>query len=74
MGPTQVAAAFATVVVVFASLLMASAMAVSTAREAALRPLRMVGPAVKRWGGVVLAAVGVWFVVLAAAARPVLTG
>ncbi len=74
MGSAQVAGAFATVVLVFTALLVAAALAVSSSRAAALRPVRMVGPAVRRWSGVVLAAVGLWFVVLAVAPRPVLTG
>ncbi|MFQ5555170.1 MAG: hypothetical protein ACE5GC_07370 [Acidimicrobiia bacterium] len=57
---------------IFVVLLMAASVTVSVASDAALRPVRMTGAAVKRWGGVVLVAVGGWFILLAGLPTPVL--
>ncbi|MFQ5967929.1 MAG: hypothetical protein ACE5MI_10010 [Acidimicrobiia bacterium] len=72
MGATQTAAAFTATTIVFALLLVAASVVVSTASSEALRPVRMTGPAVKRWSGYVLLAVGAWFIVLAALPSPIL--
>lgn len=57
---------------VFAILLLAASVVVSTASVEALRPVRMTGHAVKRWSGFVLMAVGAWFVLLAVLPSPIL--
>lgn len=57
---------------VFSLLLVAGSLVVSSVQAEALRPVRMTGPAVRRWGGWVLVAVGVWFLVLAVLPRPLL--
>ncbi|HEY5579151.1 MAG TPA: hypothetical protein VIL12_05645 [Acidimicrobiia bacterium] len=62
----------ATAALVFVALLVAAATAVSTMSAAALKPLRMTGPAVRRWGGVVLLFVGGWFLLLAALPSPII--
>jgi hypothetical protein len=59
---------------VFSLLLVTGSLVVSAVQEKALRPVRMTGPAVRRWSGWVLMAVGVWFVVLAAVPSPILAG
>ncbi|HEX6301234.1 MAG TPA: hypothetical protein VF148_12275 [Acidimicrobiia bacterium] len=56
----------------FSLLLVAGSLVVSSVQAEALRPVRMTGPAVRRWGGWVLVAVGVWFLVLAVLPRPLL--
>ncbi len=58
--------AFAVTGVVLVLLLFAAAVAVSAARETVAERLRAGAPTVKRWGGHVLIAVGVWLVALAA--------
>lgn len=72
MGVEETLWAFATATIVFGLLLIAALSAVAVMTAAALRPIRMSGPAVKRWGGFVLIGVGTWFVVLAALPSPIL--
>lgn len=72
VGVTQTLWAFATTAIIFALLLVTASVVVSTATVEALRPVRMTGPAVKRWGGYVLLAVGVWFMFLAVIPGPIL--
>lgn len=57
---------------VFVLLVVSASVVVSIASAEALSPVRMTGPAVKRWSGYVLIAVGVWFVILAALPSPIL--
>lgn len=64
--------AFTTTIVVFAVLLVTASVVVSIVRLEALRPVRMTGPAVKRWSGYILLAVGVWFIILVVFSDPVL--
>lgn len=65
--------AFTTTALVFTSLLITASVVVSKARSEAIRPLRMAGPAVKRWSGHILVAVGAWFILLAALPCPIPT-
>jgi hypothetical protein len=67
-----VIAAFATAALVFATLLFAAAVVVSSVSSDALRPIRMTGTAVRRWSGYVLMGVGAWFIVLAIVPSPIL--
>ena len=64
--------AFATAALVFVALLLAASLVVSSVTAEVLRPMRMTGPAVRRWSGFVLVAVGIWFAVLAAVPSPIL--
>ena len=57
---------------VFGLLAVATSVVVSSVSTQALRPVRLTGPAVRRWAGFVLVAVGVWFVVLAALPHPII--
>ncbi len=57
---------------VFGGLLVLASIGVAVATGDALRPVRMVSPAVKRWSGYVLMAVGAWFVLLASLPSPVI--
>jgi cytochrome c biogenesis protein CcdA len=45
-------------------LLFALALALATAQDRTVRAMREGAPAVKRWGGRILIAVGVWFLAL----------
>ena len=72
VGTTQTVWAFTTTAVVFATLLITASVVVSTVSVEALRPVRMTGPAVKRWSGYVLLALGVWFILLAVLPSPIL--
>lgn len=74
IGPGPTAAALGTSAAVFVSLLVASAVFVSTATAGALKPVRMVGPAVRRWSGYVMLAVGLWLLALVLLPRPPLIG
>ena len=49
---------------------MAASVLVRTVTDDAMRPLRMTGPAVKRWSGYVMLIIGGWFIVLAALPSP----
>jgi hypothetical protein len=71
-GATRTAWAFGTAAVVFAGLLVLASVGVAVVTRDALRPVRMVSPAVKRWSGFVLVAVGGWFVILAVLPSPVI--
>lgn len=51
--------------VVIIALMFTAAFTVSRAQESTVERIQASAPAVKRWGGVVLIAVGVWFVTLA---------
>ncbi len=66
--------AFATTVIVFGLLLVASSVGVAVMSADMLKPIRMSGPVVKRWSGFVLIAVGTWFLVLAVLPSPILVG
>jgi len=57
---------------VFGGLLVIASVGVAAVTGDRLRPVRMVGPTVKRWGGSVLIAVGAWFVLLAALPSPLI--
>ncbi len=72
VGATQTAWALATTTIVFALLMITASVVVSTARDEALRPVRMTGPAVRRWSGYVLLVVGAWFILLAMAPDAIL--
>lgn len=45
--------------------LFTTALAVSQAQDTTVAALQATAPTVKRWGGIVLLGVGVWFVLLA---------
>ncbi len=72
VGATQTAWAFTTTTLVFSALLVTASVVVATISSEALQPVRMTGPAVKRWSGYVLLALGVWFVLLAVLPSPIL--
>lgn len=57
---------------VFVSLLVTASITIGAIGPARVRALRTVGPAVKRWSGSVLVAVGVWFLVLALLPDPII--
>ncbi len=65
IGAIETAVAMATVALVFVALLVTASILATVATDASLRSLRMAGPAVKRWSGFVLVAVGAWFIALA---------
>lgn len=64
--------AFAVAATIFVTLLVAASFTVSTVSSTTLKPLRMTGPSVKRFGGFVLLFVGVWFTVLAFLPSPII--
>ena len=72
IGAVQAAWAVATAAVVFIALLVAAAVTVTSISDAAMKSVRMAGPAVRSWGGFVLVAVGAWFVLLAALPSPII--
>ena len=72
VGAPQTIWAFITVAVVFAALLIAASLSVALVTTEKLRPIRMAGPTVRRWSGIVLLIVGAWFVVLATLPTPIL--
>jgi len=74
VNTAQTVWAFATVAMVFATLLVAASVTVATATTEVLRPIRMSGSTVKRWSGFVLLLVGAWFIVLATLPSPILGG
>jgi len=74
VGPSATVAAYTAAAAVFASLLIGASFTVTTVRSSALRPIKMAGPAVKRFSGFVLLAVGVWFTVLAFLPSPIIGG
>jgi cytochrome c biogenesis protein CcdA len=47
------------------ALLFAAAFGVARAEETTLERIEVQAPTVKRWGGTILIAVGIWFLVLA---------
>jgi thiosulfate reductase cytochrome b subunit len=51
--------------IVMVGLLFAAAFTVASAEEGTLERIKAQAPAVKRWAGWVLVAVGVWFIILA---------
>jgi hypothetical protein len=51
--------------VVLVALLFTAAFTVANAQQATVARVQAQAPAVKKWGGVVLVVVGVWFLVLA---------
>ena len=53
-------------------LLITASVVVSTTSTETLRPIRITGPAVKRWSGYMLIAVGAWFILLAILPSPLL--
>ena len=67
----EAVSAFATAAVVLVVLLVAASLVVSSMSTEAMRPVRMTGPAVRRWSGFVLLGVGGWFVLLAVLSKPV---
>ena len=58
--------AFVVAAAVLTLLMFALATALATAQEKTVDAMREGAPGVKRWGGRILVAVGLWFVVLAA--------
>ena len=64
--------AFTTTIAVFAVLLVSASVVATTVSREALQSIRMTGPAVKRWSGYVLLAVGAWFILLAVLSDPIL--
>lgn len=71
VGQAATVAAFGAAAVVFVVLLVAASLTVASISAATLLPVRMTGPAVKRWSGFVLVAVGAWFVVIAFLPSPI---
>jgi cytochrome c biogenesis protein CcdA len=57
--------AFAVAAAVLVVLLFALALAVAAAQERTVQVMKEGAPAVKRWGGRILVAVGIWLVALA---------
>ncbi|HZD74043.1 MAG TPA: hypothetical protein VE776_09205 [Actinomycetota bacterium] len=57
--------AFAVAAAVLVLLLFGLALALAAAQERTVQRLRQGAPAVKRWGGRILVAVGIWLVALA---------
>lgn len=72
MGIAATAASVSVAAAVFIALLILAAVTVAMTSAEWIRPARMVGGGVRRWSGYVLAAVGIWFLVLAALPSPVL--
>lgn len=72
IGAKQTFLAFATSAAIFVALIVSASVAVSFLTIEALKPVRTTGPAVKRWSGFVLMAVGLWFVILALVPGPIL--
>ena len=73
-GPSLTLWAFAVAAGVFAVLLIGASLAVSTTSPSTIASWRTTGPAVKRWSGHVLMAVGSWFLVLVLLPTPVIGG
>ena len=63
-GVAAALAAFSAAAIAIVALAFGAAFTVGWAQEGAAEWLRASAPTVKRWGGVVLALVGVWFIVL----------
>ena len=72
LGTARTAWAFGTAAIVFGALLAAASIGVSVATTESVQPVRMVGSTIRRGSGYVLMAAGVWFVVLALAASPLI--
>jgi hypothetical protein len=72
VGPTATVVAFGLAAVIFVSLLIAASFMVSSITSAALKPIKMTGPAVRRFSGYVLLLVGGWFIVLAFLPTPII--
>ena len=72
VGPAATVVAFALAVLIFVTLLVTASIAVSSVSAATLKPMRMSGPAVRRFSGYILIMVGSWFVVLAFLPTPIL--
>jgi protein-S-isoprenylcysteine O-methyltransferase Ste14 len=70
LGSGPAVLAIAGSAVVFLLLLLSASVAVPLLTAEMRGPLRMVGPAVRRWGGYVMMVVGLWFLVLAFLTRP----
>jgi len=58
--------------VIFAALLLTASVVVAAPKSERLQPIRMAGPAVKRWSGYLLVGVGIWFVLLATLPSPII--
>ncbi len=58
----------------FVLLLVTATITVSSVTAEVIKPMRTAGPAVKRWSGYVLIAVGIWFVLLSVLPDPILGG
>ena len=66
MGGFQAAlVAFVVASVVLTGLVFAAAFGVARAQDETIERIRAQAPRVKRWGGAILVAVGVWFLALA---------
>ena len=72
VGQAATVAAFGAAAFVFVVLLATASLSVASISASSLRPVRMTGPAVKRWSGFVLIAVGAWFVVIAFLPSPII--
>ncbi len=72
IGARETALAFGVSAMVFVALILVASLAVAYLDADTFRSVRSTGPTVKRWSGLVLVAVGLWFVTLALVAGPVL--
>lgn len=70
LGSGPAVLAIATSAVVFLLLLLFASVTVPLLTKEVRGPLRMIGPAVHRWGGYVMIVVGLWFLVLVFLPRP----
>lgn len=70
LGGAPALFAIATSAVVFLVLLLITSLTVPLLTAETRGPLRMVGPAVRRWGGYVMIVVGLWFLILVFLPRP----
>lgn len=71
VGPAQAAGGFAAAAAVFVVLLIIGSLGVSAMNTDVMRSARASGGAAKRWSGIVVTAVGLWFVVLAVLPSPI---
>ena len=71
--PTSTAVwAFAAVSAVFTLLIASALLGVAAVTGDTLRPVRMVGSSVRKWAGLILISVGLWFFALALLPSPLI--
>ncbi len=64
-GVAAASTAFGLAAIVIVVLMFTAAFTVSRAQEATVERIQATAPKIKRWGGAVLVAVGLWFISLA---------